>query len=1807
MAINPITYTEKIVRSFLKYQLTAYPFSDQRLYGQMRELLNMNRVRQTPLLQGPYVSLSRSFKQGASVKELIEERIFHPHMRQIIPDEIETVYGHQEQAFRSIHAKQTTLVSTGTGSGKTESFLYPIISKCLEFRDEDKRNSVSAVIVYPMNALAEDQLERLRGLLAGSGITFGMYVGKTPEKESKVTGFRLPQGSSRADYLAKLKQLREKGSAETIHPPEEVCARETMRIPGQQPRILLTNVKQLELLLTRGRDVELFENASLDYLIFDEAHTYTGVQGAETACLIRRLRAFCGKSTEKTVCVATSATIVDERDPDAARKFASRFFGVEANTVECVNETYEAELWADQRIKPIAPTDAPMILSQTLLAVESDDGHKIAEVTEALMGQKIRTSNWSKALFETFQQNELAFQIRQALNIPRPLRDLTQNLSQALQRPVTEEELFAYLALGAVAQKQGRPVFRPVVHAFIRGIPGGVVTFPQGNEPRLWLSGEDEIHEMGGQDLYWRAPLHTCTTCGQHYFVSALKDFLFFGGNRPSGGDLSEDGATYWEKMDTQNGGQRVVLVDQVISQEEDEDLGDEKWSAEVQMCRFCGTAHAEAFSRCLHCGQESDPVLLYAVKSNEKNPGYLSSCVSCKSKGQPIGRRFREPARPVKGVNVSDVHVLAQDMVHHADRKRLLLFADNRQDAAFQAGWMKDHARRFRLRRLMAEALQTGAVSVAGMVKRLDDHLEGDDNLSRALIPEVWRVVQKEGNGGEHQEERKHYLRIQVLREITAAANQQIGLEPWGRLKVNYVGLDQDASFIQRWSPRLGLAPDILLSGIEALLDQLRRQRLLFDPLREIFSRWWKDGDREIQRGYMPVPPAPQGMKIRLDPGDNKQYVRQWLSNRNTLFKEIAGKWGIADVEGFMQDFWNWLSSEEVSILQAVTLKSNKGEPIANCSGVYQIDVSKLSLQANRGYFRCKKCRRKVLRETPQLACMAWQCKGELEFVTEDADNYNLQLLDEGYSMLRPEEHTAMVPQAHRERIENWFKGEVERVNTLVCTPTLEMGVDIGSLDAVLLRNVPPLPSNYWQRAGRAGRRHRMAVTVTYCRPSSHDRAYYHEPLKMLGGRVDPPAFNLSNPIMVNKHIHAAVLTRLNEYTKSTFPKYPDEKEPIRQTLSQIFPGRISSWLFEGEDGQLRKTLFDFTPFHKLIQSHRTDLLEYATGIFKQGWPEADQDVVAPELISSCVDGMALELQDLLKRLNKRLRWALNEIARLNKQREKHGTLDQEDEAHFRRCDRLIKKLKGVQNRRRSEAEGFDDINTFGVLAAEGFLPGYGLDAGSVVGMAEVPYWQLGSMDFELPRPTSVALREYVPGNLIYANGHKFVARRFHRDTDEDRVEIPLFEVNLEREAISEIQTGQGTAAFNNSQLQTIAVCDVDLIHQSQISDEEDTRFQMPVAIYGQEKGRHNGGFSFSWEEKTLTTRRGVQLRLVNVGASSAIERRLDLGYPICAVCGQSVSPLASDRQIDAFVNNHQERCGRRPERLGFYADITADCLSLPACTDRVQAYSILESIRIGASNVLDMHLEDLQALVIGHVERDDVDALLWDPMPGGSGLHAQICQNFPAIIQAARESLSSCPSVCETSCIDCMQNYRNSHYHRFLDRHQALEILNQWGDTLRLDFEIPAIQGQTAPADSEHQPVNDGEARLKRMLEAAGFTTGSYQEQIRFGQPIQLDISLGSTTPDVFFTGEDDEDEPGLCVYLDGLSSSLHGNPQTAQRDQEIRTWLKNKGYQVIEINYLELNDRESMIRHFQKIAKFISGRDLANQVKTDSSWYQ
>lgn len=1801
MALNPISFTERVVSSFLRYQLTAYRFADERLHGQMRELLSLEKTRATPLLKGPYVSVSRGFRAGKTLKGLSEEGILHPALAGLAP--FPGVWAHQEAAIRSIRSGRTTVVSTGTGSGKTEAFLYPIISRCLELRDSGAAPGIVAVLVYPMNALAEDQLGRLRDLLCGTGVSFGMYVGKTPERKADVSGVRLPGGASREEYRRRLAKLREEKRNEAVHPPEERCSREEMRAAGRAPRILLTNVKQLELLLTRQKDVELFAGARLELLVVDEAHTFSGANGAETACLLRRLRTFCGPAEGETVCVATSATLADRgAEGDPARTFASRFFGVAAESVTTVTEEYEEPPFEARREVPAPLPEAAKALPILLAALEAGDGAAVASLVPAIGGgPELAGEGWREALGKALARNELLSQLTGELRRPALLSAVATKAAEGCGRPVAEEEVLAWLALGAAARRDGRPFVRPVVHDFVRGIDGAVVSFPEEATPRLWLSAREEAAAEAERELA-RLPVLTCTTCGQHYFAHSVAD-LDANGATPGGGEASEQGA-FWRALSAEAGGRRVLLTDRVISSDDDDDDHGPDLP-KVFLCRHCGTLTTAEAGSCPACGRPGAPVSLFLVRQKEEAPGFLSRCISCGAAGRRRGGGYREPARSVRAVTVSDVHVLAQDMIRLLSPRRLLVFADSRQDAAFQAGWMRDHARRFRLRALMWEELQRGTKTVIDLTAALDRLMEADDELSQSLLQEVWAETRKDA-GFEHRERRKFFLRVQVLREVTAGLKQRLGLEPWGRLRVDYEGLSARTPGLADLAARHGLDAEALAEGLGGLLDRTRRRMILLDKDKRIFSRFWRDGDPDVLRGFVPAfQGVPTGLKLRREAGDDKNRVSAWINDqRNTAVLQVARRWDVPKehVVEFVEELWKLLA-ERTKLLAPVVLTGSRGNALPGASGTFQIDADRLLLKPNRGLWRCSECRRAQVRRAPGDVCPSWHCHGKLSREDEPADDYDLALLDAGVPMLRPREHSAQVPAGERERLERFFKDETtEAVNTLVATPTLEMGVDIGALDAILLRNVPPSPANYWQRAGRAGRRERMAVALTYASARGHDRSAFADPLRMLAGSVTPPQFNLRNELMVARHVHAAALTRLHALAREGGAA----GEALAATLDRVLPVEVRGWLFDAE-GRVRREPFDLSGFRTEVSSRAEELTGYVSSVFRDRWPAADAEVVAEERIARLVSAMPDRLEDVLLTLRKRLDWALAMMARLDRERAERGVLERDEESIHDRCKTLVRKLKGESRRARGGTEGYDDANTFGVLAAEGFLPGYGLETGSIQGIPVFPRGGAGMEDFTLPRPPAVALREYVPGNLIYANGSRFVARLFHFEAEERPA---YFLVDAEREAVEEVPApgaapAGGAAApvaavaTTAAPLRAAAVTDVELVHTSQITDEEDFRFQLAVSIFALERDEHAGGRAFRWGPREIQHRRAARLRLVNVGVKNLVTKKDEHGFPVCTVCGQSRSPFASREELQEFRDKHQQRCRQPVEPTGFYADLVADVLRLPASASRREAFSVLEALRAAAAQTLEMELEDLQVVVVGRRGEEIVDGLLYDPMPGGSGLIDQLLERFPEVVAKALAICRDCPASCGGSCPDCLQVYRNAAYHGHLDRALVVEKLAEWGESLALAHEIPAKLPAARPAGG-NAPTNAAEDTLRELLFRAGFPEAEWQKRIDLGRP------LGATVPDAFYA-LDDEDEPGICIYVDGLSASIHGNPERRRMDRVLREELQARGYVVIELAASELADREAVARAFSRVARKLSGSERARALRADTSWFE
>jgi ATP-dependent helicase YprA (DUF1998 family) len=1802
--INPISFTEEVISDFLKYQLSTYRFSDPDLYTQMRKLLNLNETRSSPLLKGPYISLSRVFSQGATLDQLAAAGVLHPGIATL--SSYPRVYAHQEKAIRAITSGKHTIVSTGTGSGKTECFLYPIISRCMKLRDEGAQQGIVAVIVYPMNALAEDQRVRLRELLVGTGISFGMYTGNTPE-DPVPTARHLPLGTSRDGYKAALEHMRRDNPEGVLYPAEERTSRIEMRDPATVPRILLTNVKQLEILLTRGKDTSMFAGARLDYLVFDEAHTFTGALGAETAALIRRLRSFCGKRPEDTVCIATSATIADpEKGVEAGRDFAARFFGVQRDLVELVGEEYESEhaVWSETLLSTPPPSDSQGVLRSILKSLgklENDEYEEVALVAlsgacAALFGRPVEyKENWREQLYADMVRWTVPYQLAEKVKYPVSLLTLRDSFKSIRKDPISEEEILSWFALGAAARNEGRPLFRPVVHNFVRGIAGAQVTLdPTTCKPTLYLSGEDRIN---ASDTRFPFSVVVCTTCGQHYFkhtVAGIEPLQAgFGG-----GHLTVHGQ-HWDHV-PEGDGTVVYLFDRIRGESEDESEEDEEQrshgtkirSVPLYVCTECGLLADHEPDTCPSCSHSGCFARVNAVLQKDGNKGNFQRCVCCGKQGNSLSGRYREPVREVRAITAPDIHILAQSMIQNLERRRLLVFADNRQDAAFQAGWMKDHSRRYRFLNLAQAELKKGPATLGDLVHDLDDLFERERKLSLSLLREVWEYASFNDSPANHRRERNTYIRLQLLRELTRAARDTQGLEAWGRLYVRYQGLDANQQWIRDWAFDLQISPEELVNDCSLFLDKLRRSdRCVFDIPTKLYTRFIERADPFVQRGYIPnIDLMPKIVKVRHETNDKKNYTIQLIPERGqTSFSQMARKWGVPidHFRDFAESFFSFLISKKILI--ATDVEGRRGTPIPGASG-YQINGESLILEYGTGAYRCSTCHQIHTRPSTGMKCVAWNCDGILVPREIDADDFDLMMLDREVAILQPEEHSAQVPAGAREKLEREFKDERHEIpNTLVCTPTLEMGVDIGSLDCILMRNMPPLPANYWQRAGRAGRRHRIAVDITYARPASFDQAYFKDPLKLLMGTIDPPSFNLRNEKLIEKHAHSAVIGWLRKKAEDSDTPI-DEREKIQHTLNTSFPSRTGDYVFT--DNHIDLTPRDFDLLASLVEEYRSELLEMLAQIFTETWPSEDIGSVEPAILEATLDTMAEALTDTVRRLRERVAWAQRELKRINDTFNDSALFDPLDKVIKYRLERFLSQMRPGAQPQNTEAIS-EEAYTLSYLALEGFLPGYGLDTGSILG--EYSSGGAGvSRALSIRRSPAVALREFAPGNLLYALGSKYIPRRYHLG------DKPPLAFNYDPETSTIVEEGSTDNTFATpvaGQILSLELQDTEILHYSTISDEEDYRFSMPSEVLGMSMETHEGGVSYLAGSQEIQSLKNFQFRLVNIGPGMTIEGANVYGFPICRVCGYSTSPYSSDMEKKTFWERHVQTC-QQPIGVpfGLHVEAIADVLLWPGFETPLDAYSTVEAIRKGAAAKLDMEEDDLQLLALP--QGGTYTMMFYDPMPGGSGLLDQILAKWEVVLRAALAIVEECPGRCETACIDCLYSYRNSQYHRFLDRKKAAEHIKELlqAGELHKKMDIPQKIPQ---AKSGAQPLNNPETRLRRLLINAGLPEPEAQKTITLGG------GLGMTIPDFYYHSPNEQLE-GICIYLDGMHETIHGNAAQADMDARKRTGLENLGYMVIVITFTELSDRNSLGLKFYRIARALIGRAEADRIRDYGEWF-
>ncbi len=1760
MSLNPIAFGEHVVEQFQRYLLTYFPIADPRLEEQVRAHLTRGPGGRRELVRGPYIHLNRPFQSGPLLKDLIADPDLGLHHALPGLFRFEQLYKHQAMATQHILDGKHTVMATATGSGKTEGFLLPILSHCLHQRDEIAEPGVTAVLVYPMNALVNDQLDRLRRMLAGSQITFGRYTGETPER----TPDNIRKLAQSRDYTEEEKRAYREEQADLPRPWEECVSRAEIR--ERKPRLLLTNYRMLEYLLLRDKDVrELLEDAPLKFMVFDEVHTYTGTLGSEVACLIRRLRHVAGKSPDEVTCIGTSATVrPDEDEAESAEEltanFMHRLFGVRKEDVRVVGEQYRdfpeppGEPYAPQR-----PTDARETLERVLDASRSvhlqEDVGELPEgllhVAEELCGRTAPAAGTSQdRLYALLAPNEIVMNLSRQMTRPLTLEDLHARLRQVGDRAnASEDELtceaLAYLTLGAICQHDDEPLLRPKLHYFVQGYPGLWLSFePQSPDANAPGAAVPTVH-FGGQSresdeaLSLRLPLMLCRACGQHYARAIAGDTW---AAEDDNGVMPVRAVDPWG----QPGEEEAIcyLTDRLHTQEDDTDA--QTWF----LCRWCGALHRSDSGGCQHekCERVGPlvPVLVWQDDLSQK------TCKACGSTKTVSGTRSAE---------VADINTLAESMLSAMDEpklRKLLIFSDNRQEAAFQAGWMKERSRRHELRHLLYTILHGAAepLSLDTLVNRLVDRAEEH------------RVLEV-GHTEEDLKREQTRVRWFLLQEFASMRERRGSLETLGLARVEYADLteDADSEFFGRWAGAFGVEPVDMANITRTLLDYYRRRGMVSDDL---MQHWWQWRDPEVRDGLVSVGDWWRPSVLTLHKIESSVTTKNLLATGGvTAAQHIVRKsirTGEDHVGDFLGELWEWLQQEPHCFIEdAEITRRSEGRQSRVSVGAHscQISVGRLRVGPAQARRVCDVCRSVQAVALPGLPCCEWRCDGHTEELAVDGDHYAVvRYTQEDFVPLHPVEHSGQVDKEARERIEGEFRKDDGAVNCIVSTPTLELGVDIGQLEMALMRNVPPTPANYAQRAGRAGRRHRIAVVVDYCGTSPHDRYYFERPEEMIDGRIRIPAFSMSNEPMLRKHSHSAILTALR---RSSDPQAPE-------ILANALPRHIWRYFMavdsEGAqgDGYVQEAP-TFPMLRELVDSHSDDLRQMLAETFAATWPAGDAEAVADRSLDNLVSNMPALLEKHVRVLFQQVRnyrSRVRELARKEYEEDKELTIEEKRER-----ERLNYALSTL---RRSDQERY----TLSYLSNDGFFPGYALTRESVVGRCLKPY-------IELQRPEPIALREFTPANWIYAAGDVYAVSRidwFSLQTGEEasadiRRREMLYDSDFDRVIDPQRSQLEGHTGIHFVSMQ---LGGVELRQRQQIDDREDRRHFGAQDIVGTFLGTHRGGRSGDIGGAQWRLYRQADLRLVNLGPIGREREGLGIGFPICRVCGAVRSPFQSEAEIGKFAEYHTKSCGpRTTESAALHVDFRSDLLEIGPFTERAGAVNLMEVLLTGAREVLDMGESELEGFV---EERGEGAAwiLLYDPMPGGSGFLQQLQESWPAVCVRAREVMQSCD--CEQACYACLLTFWNQRHHALLDRHLAGELAESFGQAMQMTGTIPANYRERVEDGKAEE--SGAEERFERILTERRFPQAEKQHRVTLGD--------GTTSIADFAYPADN-----ILIYIDGMSEQIHGSVKQQRKDGILRAKLRAAGYKVTDITAASLDDRTALDACLDEIAVYLGREDL------------
>lgn len=1708
--MNVFELREKLIADYCSFVKGFITIKDDAIKDMVVRELHDGLLWPDPLIQ-----LSPFFESGESIDELVKSGILHPQCQQIFrikKDETDfgkemQLYRHQTEAIKRAVQGRNYILTTGTGSGKSLAYIIPIVNHIL---NTGSGGGIKAIIVYPMNALANSQEKELIkfvnwGFSSGAkSVTFKRYTGQESEQEKL-----------------------------------EICA--------NPPDILLTNYVMLELILTRPNEAPLVNACkNLKYLVLDELHTYRGRQGADVAMLIRRT--IDATKAEKVICVGTSATLSrtgDRREQNLEiSRVATLLFGSKVEPEDVIGESL-------QRLTQEFRFESPAIISRLRDSVNGIFQVNAGDIEEI---KRDTFFSWIETTFGVETDPVSGRLYRSSAKCISGKDGGAAKLSKltGIDLSICKSAIEQALMLGFKTNNpsNGFPVFAFKLHQFISR--GDTVYASLDENDIRHLTVQRQLYVPNSNKEKILLPLAFCRHCGQEYYTVAkvfdeeMETWRFI--PRDLYGHIFDEeqkaGFLYVNEADKWSD-----------NAAENADKVPEEWKDQDGKIMYKRRAYLPQPVRVTPDGQISNSgrQMLFLEAPFRFCPhcmvSYAANQRSDFAKLSALGTEGRSTATTI--LSLSAVRHI-RNMELPPEARKLLSFTDNRQDASLQSGHFNDFVQVGLLRGAAYHALESK--SPEGV-----RHSELTQLVFESLrLPFAEYASNPDASKGlakiETERALRNVLGYHLYRDLKRGWRVTApNLEQTGLLEIEYLSLDELAGDTEQWAschPAIANADTLTRTKIlKALLDWMRRElaikvsyldqqeqeRIFQQSQQRLIPPWGFDENEQTKQLTHASVLYPRSRKPGDYGGDTYLSSRggfgQYIRRQNTI-SNYAQKLTLDDTQQIIENLLDGLVT--YGIIEKV--KDSKADDVPG----YQLVADAMVWKAGDG----SEGAYDPIRQT------------SLSLEGQPVNQYFkefYQFIAASTRGIYSREHTAQVSYDERERRENDFREA--KLPILYCSPTMELGIDISLLNVVNMRNVPPTPANYAQRSGRAGRSGQPALVFTYCSTGSpHDQYFFKRPVNMVSGAVATPQIDLANEDMLRSHINAIWLSEAKINLGNTLTEVIDisGQPPTLELLPDV-----------------QKALLDFSIRQRALTRAARIISSIEENIKTSVWytPDWLNDIMSQlplQFQQACerwrgLYKAALRQQEVQNKI-------ILDVSRRQADKDQAKQLRREAESQLE----LLTTSSGViqsdfYSYRYFASEGFLPGYNFPRLPLSAFIPGRRLRSGKDEYLSRPRFLaitEFGPRSFVYHEGSRYIINQVImpaqdEQNKVTTSAAKICPQCGYLHVVETGADKQKYD-NCDHCGIY-----IGETILNLFRLQNVVAK-----RRDQINCDEEERLKLGFDIRTTIRYALRSGRLSCISSQIM---RGDECLGTLTYGDSAMIWRINMGYRKRVRGEPEGFWLDTERGYWAKRKDEEgdddSPMGKAKILVRPFVSDTKNCLLFEPQLSLND--TILASLQAALKNAIQrvFELEDNELSAESLPSRNHRKSILfYEATEGGAGVLKRVIDQagFKRVIKEAIElchydpisfeDLLKAPQAqepCEAACYDCLMSYSNQTDHALLDRKAIIDIL------------ISLLSSNLSRSSREFSRTEHYE-RLKQLAGSAlevKWLDLVYKGGYILPTHAQKLIASCQIKPDYLYSHK------YVAVYIDG---PIHDSPQQAESDKKIQNALEDFGWHVIRFRY-------------------------------------